>query len=134
MQERKLEVRDRGKRKAGLKEAKKGINMYADKRSVMYQRRSVKKNEKEMKENEVERKERTKRNGKEGRMEYRKKERNCYHALGSRLGHLRLPVKGHCKFTSTPAWFVGFWHSLTPGIQTSKFSGTLKVCPAEKFF
>jgi aspartate/tyrosine/aromatic aminotransferase len=79
MQERKLEVRDRGRRKAGLKEAKKGINMYADKRSVMYQRRSVKKNEKEMKENEVERKER---NGKEGRKEYRKKERNCYHWIG----------------------------------------------------
>ena len=35
-----------------------------------------------MKENEVERKERTGRNGKEGRMEDRKKERNCYHWIG----------------------------------------------------
>jgi hypothetical protein len=46
VQERKLEVRDRGRRKAGM-EAKKGINMYAGKRSVMHQRSSVKKNEKE---------------------------------------------------------------------------------------
>lgn len=64
-----------------MKEAKKGINMYADKRSVMRQRRSVKKNEKEMKMNEVERKERTGRNG-EGRMEDRKKGRNSYHWIG----------------------------------------------------
>jgi hypothetical protein len=35
-----------------------------------------------MKENEVERKEKTGRNGKEGRMEDRKKDRNCYHWIG----------------------------------------------------
>jgi hypothetical protein len=55
--------------------------MYADKRSVMHQR-SVKKNEKEIKENEVERKKRAGRNGKERRMEDRKKEQNCYHWIG----------------------------------------------------
>lgn len=70
-----------------MREAKKVINMYADKRSVMYQR-SVK-NEKERRENEVERKERTGRSGKEERKEGRKKERNCYHTgLDSRLGRL----------------------------------------------
>lgn len=78
-----MEVRDRGRMKAGMKEAKKGTNMHADKRSVMRQRRNVKKNEKEMKENdEVERKERTGRNCKEGRMEDRTKERNFYHWTG----------------------------------------------------
>jgi hypothetical protein len=35
-----------------------------------------------MKEKEVERKEKTGRNGKEGRMEDRKKGRNCYHLIG----------------------------------------------------
>jgi len=48
----------------------------------MHQGRSVKKNGKEMKENEAERKERTGRNSKEGRMEDRKKEQNCYQWIG----------------------------------------------------
>jgi hypothetical protein len=63
-----------------MKEAKKGINMYANRRSVMHQT-SVK-NEKERRENEVERRERTGRSGKEERKEDQKKDRNCYHWLG----------------------------------------------------
>lgn len=68
-----------------MKEAKKGTNKYADKRSIMPQRSSVKKNEKEVKENEVERKERMARKG-----EWKIGIENeiVTTGLGSRLGHL----------------------------------------------